>query len=76
MGHGETGGSLAAPVVRDFLMEALKDVPAVPFRAPAGMKLVRVNHKSGQPAGAGDRTRHRGGVQARSGTCRLGRRRR
>jgi penicillin-binding protein 1A len=56
MGHGETGGSLAAPVVRDFLMEALKDVPAVPFRAPAGMKLVRVNHKSGQPAGAGDRT--------------------
>jgi penicillin-binding protein 1A len=56
MGHGETGGSLAAPVVRDFLKEALKDVPPVPFRAPTGMKLVRVNHKSGLPASAGDKT--------------------
>ena len=56
MGHGETGGSLAAPVVRDFLMEALKDVPPVPFRAPPGIKLVRVNHKSGQPAGPGDKS--------------------
>jgi penicillin-binding protein 1A len=55
MGHGETGGSLAAPVVRDFLREALKDVPPVPFRAPPGIKLVRVNHKSGQPSGAGDK---------------------
>jgi penicillin-binding protein 1A len=53
MGHGETGGSLAAPVVRDFLREALKDVPPVPFRAPSGIKLVRVNHKSGQPSGGG-----------------------
>ncbi|MGI8852590.1 MAG: penicillin-binding protein 1A [Methyloceanibacter sp.] len=53
MGHGETGGSLAAPVVRDFLKEALEGVPAVPFRAPSGVKLVRVNHKSGQPAGSG-----------------------
>jgi penicillin-binding protein 1A len=56
MGHGETGGSLAAPVVRDFLREALKDVPPVPFRAPSGIKLVRVNHKSGLPSGAGDRS--------------------
>ena len=56
MGHGETGGSLAAPVVRDFLKEALQGVPAVPFRAPPGVKLVRVNHKSGLPAGPGDKT--------------------
>jgi penicillin-binding protein 1A len=56
MGHGETGGSLAAPVVRDFLREALKDVPPVPFRAPTGMKLVRVNHKSGLPASPGDKS--------------------
>ena len=35
MGHGETGGSLAAPIVRDFLKEVLKDVPPVPFRAPS-----------------------------------------
>jgi penicillin-binding protein 1A len=56
MGHGETGGSLAAPVVRDFLKEALADVPPVPFRAPPGAQLVRVNHKSGLPASPGDKT--------------------
>jgi penicillin-binding protein 1A len=56
MGHGETGGTLVAPIVRDFLKEALAGVPPVPFRAPPGIKLVRVNHKSGLPAGAGDKT--------------------
>jgi penicillin-binding protein 1A len=56
MGHGETGGTLVAPIIRDFLREALKDVPPVPFRAPPGIKLVRVNHKSGLPAGPGDKS--------------------
>jgi penicillin-binding protein 1A len=56
LGHGETGGNLAAPVVRDFMRETLADVPPVPFRAPPGIKLVRVNHKTGLPAGPGDRT--------------------
>jgi penicillin-binding protein 1A len=56
LGHGETGGNLAAPVVRDFMREALADVPPVPFRAPPGIKLVRVNHKTGLPAGVGDKT--------------------
>jgi penicillin-binding protein 1A len=56
MGHGETGGTTVAPIIRDFVREALKDVPPVPFRAPAGIKLVRVNHKSGLPAGPGDKS--------------------
>jgi penicillin-binding protein 1A len=56
MGRGETGGSLAAPIVRDFVKEALEGVPAVPFRAPSGVKLVRVNHKSGLPAAPGDKS--------------------
>jgi penicillin-binding protein 1A len=56
MGHGATGGATAAPIVRDFMREALKDVPPVPFRAPPGIKLVRVNHKTGLPAGPGDKT--------------------
>ena len=47
---------LAAPVVRDFMREALADVPPIPFRAPPGIKLVRVNHKTGLPAGPGDKT--------------------
>jgi penicillin-binding protein 1A len=54
MGHGETGGNVSAPVVRDFFKEALADQPPVPFRAPPGVKLVRVNLKTGLPAGTGD----------------------
>lgn len=53
MGRSATGGGLAAPIVRDFLAEALEGVPAVPFRAPPGAMLVRVNHKTGRPARRG-----------------------
>ncbi|MGH6865019.1 MAG: penicillin-binding protein 1A, partial [Methyloceanibacter sp.] len=56
MGRSATGGGLAAPIVRDFLLEALADEPAVPFRAPPGVKLVRVNHKTGMPAAPGDKS--------------------
>ena len=56
MGHGETGGNTAAPAVRDFIKVALADQPPVPFRAPPGIKLVRVNLKTGLPAGPGDKT--------------------
>ena len=45
-----------APIIRDFLKEALKDVPPVPFRAPPGIKLVRVNHKTGLPTSSGDKS--------------------
>jgi len=54
LGRGGTGGHLAAPVARDFLKIALADKPAVPFRVPAGIKLVRVDLKSGMRAGPGD----------------------
>lgn len=54
MGRGETGGVLAAPIVRDFLKEAIGGKPAVPFRVPPGIELIRVNRKTGQPTGAGD----------------------
>jgi penicillin-binding protein 1A len=50
---GATGGHLAAPIVRDFLKTALADKPAVPFRVPPGIKLVRVDHKTGLRAGPG-----------------------
>jgi len=55
MGRSATGGGLAAPIVKDFLEEALRDVPPVPFRAPPGAMLVRVNHKTGQPARPGEK---------------------
>ena len=53
-GRGATGGVLAAPIVRDFMKVALADKPAVPFRVPAGIKLIRVDPKSGMRAGPGD----------------------
>jgi penicillin-binding protein 1A len=54
LGRGGTGGHLAAPIAKDFLKAALADKPAVPFRVPAGIKLVRVDLKSGMRAGPGD----------------------
>jgi penicillin-binding protein 1A len=54
LGHGATGGVLAAPIVRDFMKVALVDKPAVPFRVPAGIKLIRIDPKSGMRAGPGD----------------------
>jgi len=54
LGDKETGGGLAAPIFRDFMKEALADQPATPFRVPAGIRLVRVDLKTGQRAsGAG-----------------------
>lgn len=56
MGKGETGGGLASPVFRDFMMSALKDKPAIPFRIPPGIKLIRINRKTGMRAQPGDQT--------------------
>ncbi len=55
MGKQATGGLLAAPVARDFLELALKDKEAVPFRVPPGVKLVKINRKTGARAEAGDK---------------------
>lgn len=53
LGRGATGGHLSAPIVKDFLKVALADKPAVPFRVPPGIKLIRVDLKTGQRAGPG-----------------------
>jgi penicillin-binding protein 1A len=54
IGRLATGGHLAAPVVRDFLKVTLADKPPIPFRVPPGIKLIRVDAKSGMRAGPGD----------------------
>jgi penicillin-binding protein 1A len=54
LGRGATGGVLAAPIVRDFMKVALADKPAVPFRVPPGIKLIRIDPRSGMRAGPGD----------------------
>ena len=50
-GNAATGGHLAAPIARDFLKLALADKAAVPFKVPAGIKLVRVDARTGMRAG-------------------------
>jgi penicillin-binding protein 1A len=55
LGRKATGGALAAPIAKDFMKLALADKPAIPFRVPAGIKLIRVDAKSGMRAGPGDR---------------------
>jgi penicillin-binding protein 1A len=45
-----SGGSLAAPIFREFMKVALADKPAVPFRVPAGIKLIRVDPRTGMRA--------------------------
>jgi penicillin-binding protein 1A len=51
LGRGMTGGRLAAPVVKNFLKVALAGKPPVPFRVPPGIKLIRVDLKTGRRAG-------------------------
>ena len=52
LGKKETGASVAAPVFREFMTEALADQPAIPFRVPPGIRLVRVDATTGQRASA------------------------
>ena len=55
LGRRETGSSVAAPVFRDFMGEALEGKPAIPFRIPPNIRLVRVNARTGQLAQVGER---------------------
>jgi penicillin-binding protein 1A len=47
MGEGESGGRLGAPTFRDVMMAALKDAPGLPFRMPAGVRLVDIDLDTG-----------------------------
>jgi len=55
LGRRETGSSVSAPIFRDFMIEALKNKPAIPFRTPPGIRLVRVDAATGRLARAGDK---------------------
>ncbi len=47
LGKRETGSSVSAPIFRDFMNKALQNKPDVPFRRPTGIKLIKVNPKTG-----------------------------
>ncbi|MHA1114420.1 MAG: penicillin-binding protein 1A, partial [Alphaproteobacteria bacterium] len=53
LGVGETGSSVAAPIFRDFMAAALAQAPAIPFRIPPGVRLVRIDPRTGALAGTG-----------------------
>ncbi len=55
LGRFETGAALALPVFNNFMREALAGQPDLPFRIPAGIKLVRINHDTGRPAQPSDK---------------------
>jgi len=54
-GPNEQGASVALPVFIEFMQAALKDQPAIPFRIPPGLNMVRVREADGLPAQPGDR---------------------
>jgi penicillin-binding protein 1A len=53
LGSKATGGVLAAPIARDFMKLALADKPAIPFKVPAGIKLIPVDQLSGMRVSPG-----------------------
>ena len=53
LGRGATGGHLAAPIAKDFYKMALANKPGVPFAPPPGIKLIRVDPKTGLRAALG-----------------------
>ena len=48
MGHYAQGGRLAAPIFKQFALTAFKDMPIMPFRAPPGIRMVRIDRRSGR----------------------------
>jgi penicillin-binding protein 1A len=48
MGGYAQGGTLAAPIFKQFAQAAFKDMPVLPFRAPAGIRMVRIDRRSGK----------------------------
>jgi penicillin-binding protein 1A len=48
MGGYAQGGSLAAPIFKQFARQAMVGLPKTPFVAPAGVRLVRIDRKSGK----------------------------
>jgi len=55
LGKRETGSSVAAPIFKSFMEAALQNKPAIPFRVPPGLQLVRVDSRTGKPARKGSR---------------------
>ncbi len=53
MGAKETGSSVALPVFKGFMAQAMQQRPAVPFRIPPGIRLVWVDRFTGERSNPG-----------------------
>ncbi len=54
LGRRETGSSVAVPIFKEFMENALADKAATPFRVPPGIRMVRMNTETGLPATPAD----------------------
>lgn len=55
LGGKETGASVAVPIFKEFMSDALKNAPIIPFRVPPGVRQVQINAENGARARPGDR---------------------
>jgi penicillin-binding protein 1A len=49
LGGAAQGGRISAPIWKEWALTALKDQPRVPFRAPPGIRWIRIDRGSGKP---------------------------
>lgn len=56
LGSRETGASVAVPIFRSFITEAIKGKPPIPFRMPPGLRMVRVNPQTETLAAPSDKS--------------------
>ncbi len=52
LGDGNTGGGISVPIFTEFMQLALAGEPVMPFRIPPGVRLVKVDCRSGALATA------------------------
>lgn len=48
MGHAAQGGRVAAPIFKQFAQTAFQGMPKIPFVAPAGIRMVRIDRATGK----------------------------
>ncbi|MES2337720.1 MAG: transglycosylase domain-containing protein [Pseudomonadota bacterium] len=49
LGGAVQGGTFAAPIFKAFAVKAFEGMPVVPFTAPSGIRMVRIDRGSGKP---------------------------
>lgn len=53
LGGAAQGGTMAVPIFKDFAVKAMEGLEVVPFTAPAGVRMMRIDRMSGRPVAGG-----------------------